>query len=320
MKFNFKHSIALVAFASIAQFANAQDDLLSLTEDPAAKAKHEKVFATFKGAKVINAQTTETVKKKTLDFCITHRFGNIGDASGGGAHTLYGLDNISDVRIGFSYGITDNLTLGWGRSKSKELIDVMAKFRFLTQTQDNHIPLSVAFYGDASYNPQVSGQFYNGAVFPADFKKNDLHRLSYVGQLIIARKFGSRFSIEILPTYQHRNFIVANINPDNGAVESNDLFAVGAAARLKLTKRICLVADYFYTFSKFRTGNSTTPYYNALAVGIEIETGGHVFHLNFTNATGIIENNFIPNTNDSWSKGGVKFGFNISRVFNIGKR
>lgn len=309
----------VIALSTSAISSFAQDDLLSLTEDPNAKKTHEKVFATFKGAKVINAQTTETVKKKTLDFCITHRFGNIGEASGGGPHALYGLDNISDIRIGFSYGVTDNLTLGWGRSKAKEMLDGMVKYRFLTQTQDNHIPLSIAFYGDMSYNPQVSSQFYSGAVLPADFKKDDMHRFAYTSQLIIARKFGSRFSMEILPTYQHRNFIIANINPDNGAVESNDLFAVGAAARLKLTQRICLVADYFYTFSKYRTNNSATPYYNALAIGIEIETGGHVFHLNFTNATGIIENNFIPNTTDSWSKGGVKFGFNISRVFNIGK-
>ncbi len=299
----------------------AQDDLLNMLDSAAGVEKtHDKVFATFKGSKIINAQTTETVKAKTLDFCVAHRFGNIGSASGGGAHTLYGFDNSADIRISFDFGITDDLTLGVGRSKVGELLDAMVKYRFLTQTADNHVPVSVAFYGDMSYSPQAGSQFFSGISTPAKFDLNDIYRFSYVSQIIIARKFGSRFSMELIPSYQHRNFVLANINPDNSSTETNDLFSVGAGARLKLSKRISVIADYFYTFSPYRTGNSTTPFYHPLSIGIEIETGGHVFHLNFTNATGIIENNFIPNTTDSWLKGGYKFGFNISRVFNLTRR
>jgi hypothetical protein len=233
---------------------------------------------------------------------------------------LYGFDNSSDIRIGFDFGITDNLTIGFGRSKEKELLDASFKYRFLTQTTDNHIPLSLALYGNMAYNPQDATQFYSGTVADSTFHQKDVHRGSYCAQLLIARKFGSRFSFELAPTYVHRNFVAAYVNPDNLAEETNDLVSVGVGGRIKITKRISFIADYFYTFSKYRTGNSANPFYMPLAVGMEIETGGHVFHVNFTNATGILENNFIPNTTDNWLDGGFKFGFNISRVFNIGGR
>ncbi len=310
--------ITILSFTAI-----AQDDMLSLLDSAGAKKTHEKVMATFKGSKIINAQSTETVKGKTCDFNITHRFGNIGVESNGGGHTLYGLDNVTDIRFGFDFGITDNLTLGIGRSKQSEMIDVLLKYRILTQTIDNHIPFSLAFYGDMGYDPRKPSAFYTGTATDYAYG-TDFHRMSYTSQLIIARKFGWRFSMELLPTYQHRNYVLANINTNNGSVETNDLMSIGGGFRFKFTKRIALICDYFYTFSDFRTNHpddkavgGVGQFFNPLAIGLEIETGGHVFHLNFTNASGIIENNFIPNTNDSWAKGGYKFGFNISRVFNL---
>ena len=314
-----KKTIALATTLVVGLSVFAQDDMLSLLDSAGSKKTHERVLTTFKEAKIINAQTTETVRAGTWAFNITHRFGNIGVASNGGGHTLYGLDNISDIRIGFDFGITKDLTAGVGRSKADELIDGYLKYRVMTQTTDNHIPFSMALYGDMSYNPQAASVFYNGiAPNSSDytFKQNDVHRFTYVGQLILARRFGSRFSIELLPTYCHRNYVLANINPNNSAAETNDLFSLGGGFRLKFTKRIAFICDYFYTNSKYRMNNTANPYYMPLAVGVEIETGGHVFHITFTNATGIIENNFIPNTTDSWTKGGYKFGFNISRVFN----
>ena len=296
----------------------AQDDMLALLDSAEGPKTHEKVIATFKGSKIINMQSTETVKKGTMDFSVAHRFGNIGKESGGGAHQLYGFDNSTDIRIGFDFGITDNLTLGIARNKQNELIDGLVKYRILSQTTDNHIPLSLAIYGDMSYNPTVSNQFYSGKVANPDFKENEIHRFAYTTQLLIARKFGWRFSMQLTPTYTHRNYVLGSINPDNEAVETNDLISIGGGFRFKLTKRLGIIADYYYTLSDYRTNNTASPYYNPLAIGIEIETGGHVFHLNFTNASGIIENNYIPNTTDSWLKGGFKFGFNISRVFNLG--
>jgi hypothetical protein len=314
----FKKLTFTLLFTSFCSGVFAQDDMLNLLDSIGAKKTHEKVMATFKGSKIINAQSTETVKARTCDFSITHRFGNIGVQSNGGGHTLYGLDNVTDVRIGFDFGITNDLTLGFGRSKIDELVDGLVKYRILTQTIDNHIPISLAFYGDMSYDAREASKFYSGMAPTAGFKQKDVHRFAYTSQLLIARKFGWRFSMQLMPTYQHRNFVIGTINADNSAVETNDLLSMGAGFRFKLTKRFAIIADYFYTLSDYRTNNSANPFYNPLAVGVEIETGGHVFHLNFTNASGIIENNYIPNTTDSWAKGGFKFGFNISRVFNVG--
>ena len=316
-----KRIIALCSLLLFAVHLFAQEDMLKLldsVEVPGKKYKSERTIATFKGSKIINAQTTETVKKGTMDFTVIHNFGNIGAESNGGVHTLYGLDNIADVRIGFDFGITDDLTIGVGRSKQKELIDGLIKYRIVNQTTNNHFPFSLAAYGDMSYCPQPASVFYAGG---QPDKQNDIHRFSYVGQLIIARKFNWRFSAELLPTFQHRNYVVANVNPENKAEETNDLFAIGAGLRLKLTQRFAIIADYYYLFSDYRHKNSVTSYYNPLGIGFEIDTGGHIFHITFTNTSGIIENNYLPNTTDSWLKGGFKLGFNISRVFNLaGKR
>lgn len=316
MKTTLKYSLLLfIGFCFfVCKQTFAQADLLSLVESTEQPKGHEKVYATFKTTKIISAQSIETVKKKTMDFRITHRFGNIGGASNGGYHTWYGWDAIADIRMAFDFGITDKITLGIARSKYNELIDGTFKYRFLEQTTDNKIPVSIALYENMAVTPEKSSQLYNGTI---NVSEKFAHRFSYVNQLIIARKFNSWLSLELLPTHVHMNFVKALINPDNGAVAENDLFSMGVAGRIKLTKRFAILGDYFYTVSKFRQNNSTTPYYSPLALGIEIETGGHVFHLNFTNASGINENVFIPNTSDSWLNGGYKFGFNISRVFNL---
>lgn len=309
-----------VIFASLlllSSAAFAQDDMLSLLDSVGGKKKSEKVMATFKGSRIILAQTTETVKKGTMDFNVAHNFGNIGIQSNGGVHTLFGLDNIADVRIGFDFGITNDLTIGIGRSKQKELIDGVVKYRVLTQTTNNRVPFSLAIYLDAAYNPQQASTFYSGAD-PASFTQKTTQRLSYVSQLIIARKFNWRFSMELLPTFQHRNFVIGNINASNGAIETNSLLALGAGIRFKFTNRVAIIADYYYTLSKYRENNPATPFFPPLGIGFEIDTGGHIFHLTFTNCAGIIENNYITNTTDNWLKGGYKFGFNISRVFNLG--
>jgi hypothetical protein len=316
-KFMFKKAAVICGLTTLSLSAFAQDDMLSLLDSVGTKKKSERTIATFKGSKIINAQTTETVKKGTMDFNVAHGFGNIGKESNGGVHTLYGLDNIADVRIGFDFGITNDLTIGVGRSKQKELIDGLVKLRVFNQTTNNHVPFSLALYCDMAYNPQQASTFYSG-VDLTQTKTNPLHRFSYVSQLIIARKFNWRFSMELLPTFQRRNFVLGNINPENGSIETNDLFSIGAGARLKLTNRFAIIADYYYTFSKFRENNTTTPFFAPLGLGFEIDTGGHIFHLTFTNCAGIIENNYIPNTTDNWLKGGYKFGFNISRVFNLG--
>lgn len=310
-----KFLFSLVLFPSI--LLAQEVDLLSIVdsaENAGAKKQNEKVFATFKTTKIIGAQSTETVKGKHLDFRITHRFGNIGAQSNGGGHTLWGFDESQDIRFSFDYGITDQLQIGVARSKMFELLDGSIKYRFLEQTTNNKVPVSIVVYSCIGITPMNEDGFYNGTV---DVTRKFSHRISYTTQLVIARKFSKSFSFEIIPGYTHRNFVKRYVNTSNNAEEENGIPSIGAGARIKLTKRLCVNADYFFIKSDFRKNNSETPYYMPLAVGFEIETGGHVFHLNLTNASGINENNFIPYTTDSWLKGGYKFGFNISRIFNF---
>ena len=299
--------------------AFGQDDLFKMMDSTGTQDKSaNKVTATFKTTKVISMQTPQTVGKGELDFRITHRFGNIGEASNGGVHTLYGWDAISDVRFSFDYGITEKFQIGVARNKRDENLDGSLKWRFLEQTVDNKIPLSICAYTIASLTPMLESQLYSGAdsTWRADSAKF-AHKMVYTTQIVFARKFTPWLSLELTPSYTHRNYVLASVNPDNGAIDENDLLAVGAGIRLKVSRSVSILADYFYVKSEYRKNNSAAPYYNPLAVGIEIETGGHVFHINFTNAAGITENYLIPKSPDSWSNGGYKLGFNISRVFQI---
>ncbi len=311
--------IALFSFVTITLFA--QTDLMKMLDTMGTKDKpHDKVTATFKTTKIISLQTPQTMGRGELDFRITHRFGNIGEESNGGVHTLYGWDAISDVRFSFDYGITRKLMVGVARNKKGEYIDGSVKWRFLEQTLDNKVPLTICAYAIASLTPESEDKLYAGADTAwVNTNKKFAHRMVYTTQLIFARKFGDWLSIAVAPSYTHRNYVLANINTNNNnAVDENDLFSVGAGIRIKVTRSMSILADYFYVISDYRKDNLANPYYNPLAIGFELETGGHVFHMNFTNAAGITENYLIPNSPDSWLKGGYKWGFNISRVFQIG--
>ena len=293
----------------------SQDDMMQMLEDETSKELGAvKVFATFKGGKIINAQSVETVKKKTLDFRIGHRFGNVVNqhSGNGGFHEFFGFDNASDIRFSFDYGITDNLQIGYGRSKQNEIWDGSIKYKILHQTEDNSTPVSLVWYSDIGFTSKKD---------PDSLYENTAHRFSYVHQLIIARKFAPWLSVEILPTYVHRNVVTRYVN-NEGNEEENSNFAIGFAGRVKVTKRLSLVADYFLTFSKYRsvtpdTRDPNKNYYAPVGLGVEIETGGHVFTINLTNSSAILENSYLINTADSWSTGAFKLGFLISRVFNF---
>ncbi len=276
----------------------AQDDLLKQlqTQTPT---KHEPVIATFKGFKIINIETNETTPKGNLDFRVGHLFGNIGGASGGGLHGFYGLDNSVDVRIAFNYGITKCLTVGVAHVKKNETIEGVAKWKLLQQKTNGGSPLAVTLFGEATFTMKDKNQY------PLERLDTFPHRLGYCTQLILARKFGSRFSLVLTPTWVHRNI--------TALADSNDLFSIGAGFRLKVTRSSAIIADYFYNVSPANLAG----HYSPLGIGWEIETGGHVFTIMFTNATGLAENDFIPNTTDTWERGGFKLSFNISRMFKL---
>lgn len=295
-------SISILLLLCSITFAFSQDDLLAELNNSEESKKSEKVVATFKTSRIVNGHSIETVQRKSMDFRITHHFGDVaGDA--GGIHTLYGFDNASDIRIAFEFGLTDRLTLGVGRSKQSEMLDAYLKYRLLQQTTDDKMPISVTlFTNGAIVSQKATGTEYD----------NFAHRTSYTYQALIARKFSSKLSLQLMPTLLHRNYLF-------NSKDENDLYSLGIGGRVKLTRSFALLVDYFYNFSTFRRDNDQT-YFNPLGVGVEIETGGHVFHMFFTNNGPILENSFLANTTSSWRKGEYKFGFNISRTFGIGKR
>jgi hypothetical protein len=273
--------------------SSSSQDLLSELGD-----SDEKFYvnASFKNSKVINAQSLETTKNGELDFKIQHRFGTVN----GGLYELFGLDNAS-MRMGFDYGINDRLQVGIGRSTYEKTVDGCLKARLLWQTDGSErMPISVLWYSSMSVNTLR----YDNLAYERDF----VSRLNYVHQLIIGRKFSSKFSLEVLPTILHRNFVMTN-------EEKNTVFSTGMAARVKLTQRLSLNGEYFYVMP----GQLNPAYFNSLSLGVDIETGGHVFQLHLTNSAAMLDKAYIGETNGDWTKGDIYFGFNLSRVFTIKK-
>ena len=297
-----KSFVFLSAFLINIGLLQAQD-VDSLMNQLSPNKDEGKVIATFKSSRLILSQTTTMVKKNNMDFKVVHRFGDIG-GDNGGSGTLYGLDNSSDIYIDFDYGITDRFNVSFGRSKQNQLLDFQLKYALLQQSADDKMPFSLSVLTKAGLDPQKSN---------TGFYANYSDRLSYLGQAIISRKFSQSFSMQLSPTVLQQGKVLA-------ANDEKTLFALGAAARYKFTKRFGIVADYYWINSDFRKNNTTTKYYAPLGVGFEIETGGHVFTLNFANTEAIVENNFIPNSTSSYSKGQYRFGFTISRMFSFNKK
>ncbi|WP_126244301.1 DUF5777 family beta-barrel protein [Chitinophaga rhizosphaerae] len=307
------HLRLLTALLLTAPAAMAQDDLGAIFGKDSVR--RDPVTSTFKSTRIINGQSNETLARGDLDFRVAHRFGDIG-GSGGGSSTFFGLDNSTDIRIAFEYGITDRLTAGLSRSKGNgnfsQMWEVLGKFKLLQQTHDNRVPVGITLFANAVVSSMKSSPDQADPNYFAKFSD----RGSAVAQLVISRKFGEMVSLALLPSFVHRNRV--------GFKDMNNMFAMGLGGRLRFSKRVALVADYFYSFrdeeSKDYYESRGTKFYNSLGVGVEIETGGHVFHLNFTNATAILENQFIPETVSTWTHGQFRWGFNISRRFSLGGR
>jgi len=292
----------------------AQEDLDKLVQLDSGR--NDKVSSTFKSGVLINMNTTEMLHKKELDFRVDHRFGDIAGTAGG-PKNFFGLDNSTDIRIGFEYGVSDRINVGIARAKGStavsQLYEASLKYRFLEQTLDDRIPVSLGFFGSGIISAAGASQEKGSPISFQDFS----HRITYLSQLILARKFSSYLSLVIAPTYVHRNFTAYG--------DQNSLFSIVMGGRLKLTKRMSLIADYFLplrTSSKKKYMETTwnNNYFNALGIGLEMETGGHVFSLNFTNAKAIQLSQIITETNSSWTKGQFRWGFGISRRFSFDKK
>ena len=290
-----KRLLLTLIFTLFAFNTNNAQDLLDLLGDE--EETIEYVNASFKTTRVINAQSLENVAGGVLDFKISHRFGRVNQ----GAYELWGLDNAS-MRMGLDYGINDWFMVGVGRSTIGKTYDAFFKAKVLRQsTGKKEMPLSVLIYGGLT----------NKTLRRTDAEDDILsfkHKLAYTAQVIIGSKFSKNTSFEVMPTIVHRNLTVT-------ADESNTVFALGVAGRQKITKRLAINAEYFFVPAD-QVGEGIT---NSLSLGLDIETGGHVFQLHFTNARAMHDNGFITETTGKWLDGDIYFGFNISRVFTIAR-
>jgi hypothetical protein len=301
----------VLPFLFIASVVAAQttDDLLKQEDKKESK---EPVIA-FNSEKVINANTTEVTGKGKMDFKITHNFSDIA-GSAGGIKNFFGLDNTTDVRISFNIGLGKNFDAIISRSKAagniSRIVETGFKWRFMQQTTDKSSPLSMALFVNNCISTMDASDFPTDENYFQDFSD----RTSQVFQLIVARKFG-KISIQLNPTFLTQGHVVPN--------DDKSMFAIGGAIRFPVSNRVNIIADYFHAFrsesSEAFFVTQGVKFYDPLSVGFEILTGGHVFHLNFTNAREILENRFLPKTTTSWGKGQFRWAFNISRTFSLWK-
>ena len=275
----------------------AQDDLMNIINQDSTK-EINYTTATFKSTRVMNGHSIERMVPGQLDVRISHRFGTPNS----GGYNFFGLDQ-SNIHLGLEYGIFKWLMIGVGRSEFEKTYDGFAKFSILRQSSGAKVmPVSVSVVTSIALKTLKFADQTRTNYFTS--------RLAYVTQILVARKINEAFSVQLTPSYLHRNLVATELDP-------NDIYALGAGARLKLSKRISLNGEYYYIANP-KTYMSQQ-IYNPLSLGFDIETGGHVFQLFFTNSLGMTEKQFIGATTGQWKKGDIHFGFNISRVFTLKK-
>jgi hypothetical protein len=276
---------------------HGQDELMKELEQNQQK-DTDYSFQTFKGTRLVNGHTIETKAAGTLEFIFAHRFGAIN----GGLYELFGLDD-AYVRLGLDYGLTDNLSVSIARNSVDKTMDGYLKYKLARQRSGaSNFPVTITALG---------GMAYKASPHKDDVDENfkNVDRLAYVAQLLIARKFTPNFSFQIAPTFIHRNAVFQE-------VENNDQIAIGVGGRIKLTKSVALTSEYYYRLNI----HENNPYYNTLGFGIDIETGGHVFQLLFTNTRGLTERAFITETEGDFSEGDIHLGFNVTRTFQLRRK
>jgi len=260
------------------------------------EAQEEWAGPAFRDTRIVNGHSVETGAKGELKFVISHRFGSIK----GGLEEFYGLDQAT-IRLGLDYGIWDRLTVGIGRSSNEKTLDGYAKWKVLEQTEEGDMPLSVTLFSSVAMRTLDLDVAEREYPFSSKF--------FYTYQLLLARKFSERFSLQLMPTLVHRNLVESR-------EVSNDVLAFGAASRFQLTKMISWQVEYYYILPD----QLLSVYQNSLSLGFDIETKSHVFQLHVSNSQGMIEKFFIGETRGDWLDGDIFFGFNISRNFQLGGR
>jgi len=303
LKYGLLGLVPLFSFNCFAQEDEFEelDSTMNITEE--ALATKGPITETFHSTRIINGHSTETLRKKVLEFRVEHRFGDIA-GSGGGVQQMFGFDNIADIRLALEYGITDKIMIGLGRSKGagnpyRSLVDGFVKYRFLDQMKGGS-PVSISTMGLMTFTYMKASTDSTQLTYFPKF----IHRLSYSAQINIARKFHDRFSMALIPTLVHQNYVEHGNN--------NTIFAMGGGARIGITSTVGVLLEYYHCLTKSTIRQNYT---NSLSLAVEIKTFGHNFTLYFTNARGLGETQFITNNNSDWLKGQFRFGFAVGRKF-----
>lgn len=273
--------VALLLTSSLA----AQDELLDLLQSETDSGENY-VSATFKSTRLNNGHSIEVRPNGVLEFVISHRFGTINS----GHEEFWGLD-VSNIRLALEYGVTDNLNIGVGRSSFGKVLDAFMKVRMVRQSDKAPVTVTglASIARTTAEDPRIDG----------------IERNAYTVQFLIARKFNSKLSLQVMPTVIQRNFVETND-------DDNLLIAAGIGGRYKVSNRIAIITEYYPQLSNF-----SEQFKNSFAIGVDIETGGHVFQLSLTNAEQMNERGFIGETQDDFFNGDIHYGFNISRVFDL---
>jgi hypothetical protein len=276
----------------------AQDELLNLVNEGKSEKVKEFEIATFKTTRLVNFHTIETQSKHTLDFRISHRFGDMTlNNPSANAYNAFGLDAQASIKLSLEYCFDGRFQIGIGRGNDQKLLDGFAKYRLLRQTTDNRNPVSITLFTGAYHTFNRTGD---------DIYARALDRLSFCNQIMVARKFNRRFSFQVGGAYVHYNIVPT-------ATDKNDMYFATFVTRYKLSNRVALTAEYAASLNKY----SDTNYYNSASIGVDIETGGHVFQISFSNSFGLDESEYFTHTNKDWNQSQFRLGFNISRVFDL---
>ena len=284
---------ALFLFQALRAQEDTTDLLSLLGED---EPTLDYTIATFKSTRVINMHSIENAAAGHLDFRVSHRFGTINSGVG----ELWGLDQ-AYMRLGFEYGVNDRMMVGFGRSNVNKEIDGFVKYKIIRQsTGSKNVPVTISWFSSAVVRTTP---------FAEPERKNYFtSRLYYCHQLLIARKISDALSLQVAPTLVHRNLVA-------DSTVKNDVYAIGVGGRYKLTKR----SSFNFEWVPVPGNQLDDIYRNSLSLGFDIETGGHVFQLHFTNSKPMNEKGFITETTGDWSEGDIQFGFNVSRMFSVVK-
>lgn len=265
----------------------AQDDLLS---EISSEVEEDYKSAAFKGLKIVNFESTKMVSANETYFVVSHRFGSIET----GFKDFFGLDQ-AVTRLNLIYGISDGINIGVSRSSFRKIYESSLKMRLIREKKGG-FPFTVVSSNNILINTSLDDQILPGLKF-----KN---RLGYTMQLLLSKKFNKAFSLQLMPTFFHDNYVDID-------EQHNSQYVIGIGGRHKLTKRWSINLDYGLHMNRAED----SPFVNPLSVGFDLETGGHVFQLHFTNAQPMNTNGFLGQATGDWGKGDIFFGFNLSRVF-----